>query len=90
MTVTFKAGDMVVVDDRGHDGHCRTPMYLRGKTGRVRSLIGVYPNPEELAYYKDAGDQPLYDVVFAWKEVWGEDGSDEVAADIYQHWLKPA
>jgi len=86
----FKPGDMVVVDAREHDGHCRTPTYLRGRKGRVREILGVYPNPEELAYYKDAGDQPLYDVVFAWREVWGEDSPDEVDVDIYEHWLRPA
>ena len=90
MTVRFKPGDAVRVDSRDHTGHCRTPTYLRGKVGRVRGLIGVYPNPEELAYYKDAGDQPLYDVVFDWKEVWGVESRDEVAADIYEHWLAPA
>lgn len=86
----FKAGDAVVVDARDHDGHCRTPLYLRGKRGRVREMVGIYKNPEELAYYKAAGLLPLYDVVFDWKEVWGEDGPDEVAADIYEHWLKSA
>ena len=89
MTPCFKAGDRVLVEARDHDGHCRTPMYLRGKIGRVRKLIGVYKNPEELAYYKDAGEQPLYDIVFEWKEVWGVESPDEIAADIYEHWLKP-
>lgn len=86
----FRPGDMVVVDSRDHDGHCRTPIYLRGRRGRVRQLVGIYKNPEELAYYKDAAKLPLYDVVFDWKEVWGEDGPDEVAADIYENWLNPA
>lgn len=90
MTAKFKPGDAVVVDARTHEGHCRTPTYLRGRTGRVRAVIGVFPNPEELAYYKPAARLPLYDVVFAWKDVWGEDGPDEVAADIYEHWLNPA
>ena len=56
----------------------------------MRGLIGIYKNPEELAYYKDAAEQPLYDVVFAWKEVWGEESIDEVGADIYEHWLSKA
>ena len=86
----FKPGDAVLVDDRGHKGHCRTPTYLRGRRGRVRALLGVYANPEELAYYADAEALPLYDVVFDWKDVWGEEGADEVAADIYENWLKPA
>jgi len=86
----FKPGDAVVVDTRDHDGHCRTPTYLRGRQGRVREVLGAYKNPEALAYYRDAEALPLYDVVFGWKEVWGEDGIDEIAADIYENWLKPA
>ena len=65
----FKPGDTVVVDDRDHEGHCRTPIYLRGRRGRVREIVGVYKTPEELAYYKAATALPLYDVVFVWKEV---------------------
>ena len=61
-----------------------------GRKGRVRQMLGLYKNPEELAYYKDAAELPLYDVVFEWREVWGEDGPDEIAADIYEHWLSPA
>lgn len=90
VTPKFKPGDAVLVDDRDHDGHCRTPIYLRGRRGRVRDVLGVYENPEELAYYREAEALPLYDVVFDWKEVWGEDSADQVAADIYEHWLKPA
>ena len=45
MMPRFKAGDRVLVDARDHEGHCRTPMYLRGKTGQVRKLIGIYKNP---------------------------------------------
>lgn len=86
----FKPGDAVVVDARDHEGHCRTPIYLRGCKGRVRELVGVYPNPEELAYYKEAAKLPLYDVVFDWKDVWGVESADEVAADIYENWLNPA
>ncbi len=90
MTARFKPGDVVRVAARDHDGHCRTPIYLRGKTGRVREVLGIYANPETLDYYKDAEALPLYDVVFDWKEVWGVESIDEVAADIYEHWLQPA
>jgi nitrile hydratase subunit beta len=92
MTATpkFQPGDLVLVDDRDHTGHCRTPTFVRGHKGRVRKMLGLYKNPEELAYYKDAAELPLYDVVFEWREVWGEDGPDEIAADIFEHWLNPA
>lgn len=86
----FKPGDAVLVDSRAHDGHCRTPTYLRGRRGRVRAVLGAYKNPEQLAYFKPADTLALYDVVFDWKDVWGEDGPDKVAADIYENWLQPA
>lgn len=90
VTPKYNAGDMVRVDDRDHTGHCRTPTFVRGCKGRVRQVLGVYRNPEELAYYKDAAKLPLYDIVFEWRDVWGEDGPDQIAADIYEHWLNPA
>ena len=33
-------------------GHCRTPWYLRGKTGVVAAVQGRFRNPELLAYHK--------------------------------------
>ena len=89
----FRPGDLVRVDHRIPEGHCRTPAYLRGRVGRVERVLGAFRNPEELAYYKAAGLQPLYWVSFAQAELWpGYAGSmqDRLAADIYEHWLEPA
>ena len=75
-------------------GHHRTPAYIKGKTGRVAVLCGVFPNPESLAYGGSGlPSQPLYRVAFEQSEVWdsyrGPPG-DTVHVDIYQHWLEPA
>lgn len=90
----FKPGDRVRVSDREHEGHCRTPGYLRGKTGVVDHILGAFRNPEELAYFKTGlPEQPLYVVRFRQADVWdGYSGPnrDTVAADIYEHWLEPA
>ena len=48
--VTFEPGDRVRVLPSEKPGHVRTPAYLKGKTGWVESLIGAFPNPEEIAY----------------------------------------
>ena len=90
----FAPGDRVRVDDRDHDGHCRTPLYLRGKIGRVDAIAGRFRNPEELAYYRPGTPPlPLYIVRFRQADVWpdyaGPPG-DTLAADIYEHWLEPA
>ena len=90
----FRAGDRVRVADRDSTGHCRTPSYLRGKIGTVDHQLGVFRNPEELAYYKPGLPKlPLYVVRFPQREVWPDyagSAADSVAADIYEHWLEPA
>ena len=75
-------------------GHVRTPDYLKGKTGRVERVHGVFGNPESLAY-GGAGlpQQPLYLVGFEQREVWpgyGGGVSDRIYVDVYEHWLEEA
>ena len=46
-------------------GHCRTPWYLRGKTGVVAAVHGTFRDPEQLAYHKPGlPAQVLYKVRF--------------------------
>ena len=45
----FKPGDRVRVRTEDKPGHVRTPGYVRGKTGRVESVLGEFRNPESLA-----------------------------------------
>jgi nitrile hydratase len=84
----------VRVAARRHAGHCRTPGYLRGKTGTVEWVHGSFTNPETRAYGADGlPEQPLYGVVFAQRDVWpaypGPDG-DRIHVDVYEHWLEEA
>ena len=94
MSARFKPGDRVRVDARDHDGHCRTPSYLRGKPGRIETVAGSFRNPEELAYYRPGTPAlPLYRVRFRQADVWADYAgppNDTVTADIYEHWLEPA
>ena len=46
----FEPGDRVRVLSGERPGHVRTPGYVRGKTGRVESVLGEFRNPESLAY----------------------------------------
>ena len=50
MVSRFQPGDRVRVRAITPDGHCRTPFYIRGKTGRVTRDHGDFRNPEQLAY----------------------------------------
>ena len=93
MQSKFQPGDAVVVRDDTPSGHCRTPLYLRGRPGRVVSILGTFPNPEKIAYYQKGEPRTLYEVSFRSAEVWdGYQGParDTIIADIYDHWLEPA
>lgn len=92
--VCFQPGDRVKVRCLDVDGHNRTPLYLRGKTGIVERRHGEYLNPELLAYGKSGKPaRTLYLVRFDQIGLWdGYDGSakDTLLADIFEHWLAPA
>ena len=67
----FLPGDRVSVRVASPIGHVRTPYYIRGKTGLVERLCGIYSNPEELAYGRTGEPkQPLYRVRFLQHDVW--------------------
>ncbi len=90
MKPAFAPGDKVRVRSADVTTHCRTPQYLRGKRGVVARVFGAFPNPEQLAYHRiGVPYQPLYQVEFEFREVWGKPARNTViAADIYQHWLE--
>lgn len=94
VTPRFRPGDRVRVRPDEPQGHCRTPHYVRGKTGRVVRLQGVFRNPEDLAYGgQGLPGQPLYLVEFYQADIWRNYTGppvDKVCVDIYQHWLGPA
>lgn len=90
----YRAGQRVRVADRLHDGHHRTPGYVKGKTGTIARAHGSFRNPETRAYGGDGlPEQPLYLVRFAQRDLWagygGRDG-DALYADVFEHWLEAA
>jgi nitrile hydratase subunit beta len=93
MARSFNPGDAVLVRADTPNGHCRTPHYLRGRRGEVVSILGRFPNPEQLAYYQKGDLKTLYEVQFRPTEVWGGykgPSGDTIVADIYEHWLEPS
>jgi nitrile hydratase len=93
VTPRFLPGDAVRVRGLAVFGHCRTPWYLRGKTGVVAAVQGVFRDPERLAYHKPGLPvQILYKVCFRQRDLWdaypGAAG-DRLEADLYEHWLEP-
>ena len=90
----FSTGQQVRVAARRHDGHHRTPGYLKGKLGRIERVQAAFTNPETRAYGADGlPKQPVYLVGFAQPDVWpGYRGrsTDRVYVDVYEHWLEEA
>ncbi len=89
----FKAGDKVHVDDREPHGHCRAPWYLRGQAGVVAEVLGVFRDPERLAYHRPGLPAlPLYKVRFKQSSLWPDykgPPRDQLEADISENWLRP-
>ena len=84
-------GDLVRVRDDYPPGHIRTPVYVRGKVGRVTRCFGPFGNPELLAYRLNGPKEELYEVRFLQRDLWhdyaGPD-KDTVDLDLYRHWLE--
>jgi nitrile hydratase len=91
--MSYRTGERVRVAARPHDGHHRTPGYVKGKTGTVERVHASYRNPETRAYGADGlPARPLYLVGFAEEEVWAGyrgGGSDRIYVDVFEHWLEP-
>ena len=93
MSGKFPPGVRVKVRAAFPPGHVRTPFFLRGKEGRIESLAGDFPNPEERAYGRPGlPDRTLYRVVFRQSDLWPAypgKAADTLVADIFEHWLDP-
>jgi len=88
----FKPGDRVKVRQAYPLGHIRTPFYIRGHSGVVERVCGVFGNPEELAQMRSGEPrQPLYRVRFRQNQVWPDykgNAEDLLEVEIFQHWLE--
>ena len=80
--MTYRVGDRVRVAARAHEGHHRTPAYVKGRTGIVERVHGAFANPETRAYGADGLPAvPLYLVRLT-------GGEATVAVDVFEHWLE--
>ena len=89
----FSVGAPVRVRAAYPPGHVRTPYYIRGLTGEVERVCGLFRNPEQLAYgNRESAPLPLYRVRFRQSDLWPDyDGAaaDSVEVEIFEHWLEP-
>lgn len=92
--MSFHEGQHVRVAKREHEGHHRTPGYLKGKPGTIERAHGSFLDPETRAYGNDGlPARELYLVAFAQRDLWpGYRGcaGDRLYADLYEHWLEAA
>ena len=90
--MSYRVGQRVRVAERSHEGHHRTPAYIKGKTGRVERVHASFTNPETRAYGSNGlPEQALYLVVFAYDDVWrvgSPHRSDRIYVDVFEHWLE--
>jgi nitrile hydratase subunit beta len=90
----FQVGDKVVIGNREAIGHCRTPWYVRGKTGVVVEIHGAFRDPERLAYHRPGLPAlVLYKVRVRQRDLWPDYSGghkDNLEVDIYEPWLAAA
>ncbi len=92
--MTYRPGQRVRVAARAHEGHHRTPGYLKGRTGTVERVHAAFRNPETRAYGAEGlPEQRLYLVGFAQRDLWPDyrgHADDRIYADVFEHWLEEA
>jgi nitrile hydratase len=88
----FKVGDRVRARNLEIKGHTRLTRYVRGKSGVVSMLHGTHAFPDTVAHDRGESPQPLYNVRFEAKELWGDnvDRKDCVFIDLWEDYLEPA
>jgi len=78
----FAAGDRVRTRNLNPVTHTRLPRYARDKTGTIEAIRGCHVFPDTVAI--GAGEQPqwLYTVVFAARDLWGDDADPALTVSI--------
>jgi nitrile hydratase len=83
--MTLARGTCVRIAARAHEGHHRTPAYVKGRRGTIVREHGAYTNPETRAYGEDGLPALALYLVALTSET-----NDRVLVDVFEHWLEPA
>lgn len=86
MDPRFRVGDRVRVKAENPAGNPRTPDYMKGKGGVVVAVHGTIENPRD----HRRPYPPLYTIMAAAGEVFGNSSTDKLYVDIHEDWLEPA
>ncbi len=89
-TPSFKVGDQVRARNIEITGHTRLPRYVRGKTGVITMVHGTHAFPDTAAHDQGENPQPLYNVRFEARELWGDnvERKDCVNIDLWEDYLE--
>jgi len=78
----FKTGDRVRTKNLHPKTHTRLPRYARGKLGVIEAVRGCHVFPDSAALGAGENPQWLYTVVFASRELWGEEADPLIKVSI--------
>jgi nitrile hydratase len=88
----FKSGDKVRVLTRMPIGHYRVPLYLRGQSGIVESVIKPALDNEAEGFGRNAGGQRhYYRISVPMPALWinyGGAPSDALLIEVFETWLE--
>jgi nitrile hydratase len=87
----FKVGEQVRARNINPVTHTRLPRYVRGKSGTIDRVHGVFVFQDTAAYSKGEKPQYVYSVRFAARDLWGEQAApkDAVYLDLCNDYLEP-
>jgi nitrile hydratase beta subunit len=85
----FHPGQRVRARNLNPIGHTRLPRYVRGKSGAIDRVHGVFVFPDTNAHLLGESPQHLYSVRFEAQELWGGDWAarDAVYVDLWEGYL---
>ena len=89
----FRAGDKIRISNRSPIGHYRVPVYLRGKTGTVESVIKPKAiDNEQEGYGQNAGKKlHYYRIAVPLTEIWPHyvgSPRDGLRIEVFETWLE--
>jgi len=86
----FALGDAVRARNLNPTGHTRLPRYARGHRGVISRLHGSHVFPDANAHGLGERPQPLYQVRFEARELWGEAAAfrGSVFLDLWEDYLE--
>ena len=88
----FEVDDAVRARNLNPTGHTRLPRYVHGHAGVISRRHGAHVFPDANAHGRGEQPQPLYQVRFEAKELWGDNGFGRGAVylDLWEDYLEPA